>query len=85
MFSTFTRSFSNASVFGSLRDMAKNVSQEFVIEGMKQHFNRWADHIYETGMSMKDEKSMKDYSKLVASDIEAMKRQVVIQKLYSDK
>ena len=82
MLAFFKRGFSNEIVLSPLRETAKAIANEFVLPGMKNHFNQWADHFFIEGLAIKDEKQLQEYTKTIKDDIEALKRQTKIQKLY---
>ncbi|OHT15125.1 hypothetical protein TRFO_14488 [Tritrichomonas foetus] len=80
----FKAAFSNQSVMAPLRDAAKTLAKEFFDEGMKEYFTRWGDNVYDEGLTIKDDKLFKEYTQRITADLEAIKRQATIQKLYHD-
>ena len=68
----------------SIRDAAKSVAAEFVCEGTKQFFTRWSDNIFEEGMKISDQKQLEKYAEEKRFEIDALKRQVQIQKMYQN-
>ena len=81
MLSCFQRSFHEA-VFRPIREAAKHTAKEFAQEGMQQFLTRWAEHVYEKGTSIADEKAANQFADEVKLDIEAFQRQAKIAKLY---
>ncbi|OHT13006.1 hypothetical protein TRFO_03398 [Tritrichomonas foetus] len=51
---------------------------------MKEFFTRWGDNVYNEGLTIKDDKLFKEYTQRITNDLEAIKRQATIQKLYHD-
>lgn len=84
MLSSFFRSFNNSAIMTPIRDAAKSVAAEFVQDGTRKFFSRWSDNIYNEGMSIKDQKELEKYAASKKKDIEALKRQVVIQQMYKN-
>ncbi|KAH0793537.1 hypothetical protein GPJ56_002584 [Histomonas meleagridis] len=84
MLSSITRALSSQTIMGSIRDAAKNVAAEFIDNGTKQFFTRWSDHIYEEGSKITDQKQLEKYAAERNSEIDALKRQVQIQKMYQN-
>ena len=84
MLSAFARAFSNQLIMAPIRDAAHEVAKEYVLEGMQQFFTRWGDHVYEEGMQIKDQKKLENYANEKKDEIEAIRRQAKIQKMYKD-
>ncbi|EAX99608.1 hypothetical protein TVAG_215080 [Trichomonas vaginalis G3] len=83
MLSSFlSRTFANESVMAGLRETIQKVALDFPQKNFQEHYKRWGEHIYTEGTSIKDQKKFDQFLKITKSDIEALKRQVVIQKMY---
>jgi hypothetical protein len=80
--STF-RSFHEA-LFRPIREAAKVIAQDFVIEGMTSYLGRWGDNVYSAGTAIKDEKEAVKFAAVKQEDIEAFRRQAKLQRLYEN-
>ena len=84
MLSSVSRLFSHQTVMEGLKQSALKLATQFSEDGLKQYYTRWGNHIYDEGLSIKDEKKFNDYTKLIKDDIAAIERQVTLHKLYAD-
>jgi hypothetical protein len=84
MLSSAFRAFHHEALFGPLREAAKAVAQDFLVEGMKCHFTRWADNFYGEGTQIADEQRAVAFAKETQADIDALRRQATLQRLYAD-
>ncbi|EAX98911.1 hypothetical protein TVAG_242760 [Trichomonas vaginalis G3] len=83
MLSSFlSRTFANESVMANLRESIQKIALDFPQKNFQEHYKRWADNMYTEGTGIKDPKKFDEFLKITKSDIEALKRQVVIQKMY---
>ena len=84
MLSFVSRLFSHQSVMKSLQQSALQAANKFAEDGIRQHYTRWSNHIYEEGISIKDEKKFEAYTKMIKNDIDALERQAAIHKMYAN-
>ena len=65
-----------------LKKQAVKAANKFAEDGIKQYYTRWGNHIYDEGVSIKDEQKFKDFTKMIKDDISAIERQAQIHKMY---
>jgi hypothetical protein len=76
--------FRHETLFRPIRDSARAIAQEFLLDGFKAYLTRWGDHVYSEGTQITDEKAALSFASAKQADIEAFKRQAKLQHLYSD-
>lgn len=82
--SLFSRGLYKEAILEPLRDSARAAASQLVDEGMKSFFIRWSQNIFNEGSAIKDPKEFDQFSKRILGDIDMIKRQALLQKLYQD-
>jgi hypothetical protein len=84
MLGSTLRAFRHEALFRPIRDVARTLSQDFLVDGMKGFLSRWADHVYSEGTQIADEHAAASFASAKQAEIEAFKRQAAVQRLYAD-
>lgn len=73
-----SRQLTNFSIMEALRNAAKSVAKEFNEPSMAQRYSLWGDCIFNEGISIVDQAKFENYTKLIKSDIESLRKQAHI-------